>query len=282
MLDALYGHSAADGFHFLKDVWAQKSHFGDQSKHLAENLEKAIDATERAAPRREGDFQLAREATQKVNKTQRERIWERSVFKRWNDPDIAPVNSCWDRVIGFQIPLFANQEKAGWGYIDLLGFIGNGTPSVIELKKDPRSRTSGGVDNTESPLRIVLEAAAYAVALRANWSNFREEFVDRLTQLPVSREVISGIPDELHEVRLVGAAPAGYWLDWLPVTEKGRTISNSTWQSFSSLLDALGKAGFPTSFVSLSGDSDQPDTLAAQPLVKFPLLSKPFGTMSHQ
>lgn len=268
-----YDGSPEDGLHVLKDKWKQKTYFGAQSEYLAQNLEEAIEATQGAAPRREGDFRLARKATQAINETQRERIWERSVFERWNDPDIAPVNNCWDRVIGFQIPLFAEQDKDSWGYIDLLGFIGNGTPSVIELKKDPPTSKSGGTDNSESPLRIVLEAAAYAVALRANWSNFREEYVDRLTQLTVSHEVIDGIPDELHEVRLVGAAPAGYWLDWLPVTEKGRTISNSTWQSFSSLLDALGSAGLPTSFVSLSGDSDQPDMLAAQPLEHFPLLS---------
>jgi hypothetical protein len=268
-----YGNSPEDGFQELKDKWAQKGHFGAQSECLAQNLATAIEATRRAVPRREGNFSLERTANQAINEAQRERIWERSVFVRWNGGDVAPVKNCWDRVIAFQTPLFAKQKKSGWGYVDLLGFIGNGTPSVIELKKDPRTRESGGVDNTESPLRIVLEAAAYAVALRVNWTNFRPEYIDRLRQLDVSDTVISGVPQTLNEVRLVGAAPASYWLDWLPITKKGTTIPKDTWKSFKELLDALDKEGLPTSFVSLSGDSDLPELLAAQPLTEFPLLS---------
>ena len=153
---------------------------------------------------------------------------------------------------------------------------------MIELKKEPKAKESGGVVNTESPLRIVLEAAAYAVALRVNWSNFREAYIDRLTQLGVPDTVTSRIPESLGKVQLVGAAHASYWLEWLPVTERGKTIEDDTWQSFHSLLYALKEKGMPTSFVSISGDSERHKKLAIQPLIQFPLLSKPFGTMSHQ
>ena len=268
MADPLYELTAAAGFHVLKDRWTQKSHFGVQSQHLADNLKEAIKATKKAVPRRKGSFNLRRECSEKIDKTERERRWEASIYQRWSKPEPSPVKECWDRVIAFQVPLFASQKKAGWGYIDLMGIIGGTTPVVIELKKDPRSVAFGGTNNSESPLRMVLEAAAYAVALRVNWENVSQEFKSRLNELDLPADQV---PDSLAKVRLVGVAPASYWIDWLPVTAKGRRVKSKTWGSFSSLLTALSNEGYPTSFLSLSGDLDAPDTLAAQPLKVFPL-----------
>ena len=268
MTDPLYGLTASAGFHVLKDRWTQKSHFGIQSQHLTENFATAIAATSKEVPLRRQNFQLGRECPEEIDETERERRWEASIYRRWSQSGLSPVKDCWDRVIAFQIPLFDSQKKAGWGYIDLMGIIGGTTPVVIELKKDPRSGSSGGTDNSESPLRMVLEAAAYAVALRVNWENVRQEFKSRLNELDLPADQV---PDSLGEVRLVGVAPASYWIDWLPVTAKGRQVESKTWSSFSSLLTALSNEGYPTSFLSLSGDLDAPDTLAAQPLKVFPL-----------
>lgn len=272
MADPLYGLTASAGFHVLKDRWTQKSHFGVQSEHLADKLETAIAATTEAVPLRRQNFQLGRECSEGIDETERERRWEASIYRRWSQPGLSPVKDCWDRVIAFQIPLFDSQKKTGWGYVDLMGIIDGRTPVVIELKKDPRSRSLGGTDNSESPLRMVLEAAAYAVALRANWENFRQEFRSRLEEFPLPDQHIKSLPDSLATVRLVGVAPASYWIDWLPVTAKGRTVSSETWSSFSRLLNELSNHGLPTSFVSLSGEPDNSDSLSAQPLEVFPLI----------
>jgi len=268
--EPFYGYEASAGLHILKDEWAQKTHFGTQSQYLAKNLKEAIKATEDAVPERKGGFKLDRKTPQSIDESSRERIWEAAVKQRWSDPGLSAVKGCWDRVIAFQVPLYAAQTKSSWGYIDLLGVVGNTIPTVIELKKDPRARPTGGTDSSESPLRIVLEAAAYALALRVNWKYFKVEFSQRLGELGRPNKV----PESLKTVHLVGAAPASYWMDWLPVTAKGRTVKSKTWEQFSSLLTALKGVGLPTSFVSISGDSDQHGKLAAQPLVHFPLIAE--------
>jgi hypothetical protein len=121
---------------------------------------------------------------------------------------------------------------------------------------------------------MVLEAAAYAVALRKNWEKFRPEFIERLKQLDVAENTIDKVPETLTKVTLVCAAPAGFWIDWLPVTAKGN-IALSSWQGFNCLLKAFENAKLPVTFVSISGDVCTPGSLAAQPLSNFPLLSLP-------
>lgn len=195
------------------------------------------------------------------------------MLRRWNQPGMWPIPGGWERLVAFQVPLFSQQQMEQWGYIDLLGVNAGGLPVVVELKKSPDAETDGKSGSSETPLRMVLEAAAYAVALRKNWPRFRLEWINHLTLLGLSDEVLSGIPALLETVPLVAAAPASFWIDWLPVTEKGRTVTRETWLSFQSLLTKLEAAKLPVKFVSISGhDQDEPG-LAVQPLVGFPLMS---------
>ena len=189
---------------------------------------------------------------------------------------MSQVAGCWDRIVAFQVPLFGAQKKEGWGYIDLLGVMADGTPSVIELKKDPKTGKTGVTGASESPLRMILEAASYAIALRKNWHIFRGELIERLRSLDVAKRTVECVPEKrkLEAVRLVCAAPASYWIDWLPVTKKGTKVSSDTWRAFGTLLEGFKNAGLPASFVSLGGDADRPESIAAQPLERFPLISK--------
>lgn len=262
-----------DGLHVLKDEWCQKSYFGEQSQYLCEHFDEAVAATKAAAPVRTQGYALGRSTTVKIDESERERRWERAVFERWRSSGLSPVRLCWDRMIAFQIPLFDQQEKDGWGYIDLLGILGRSEICVIELKKEPATKRSGGTDSSESPLRMVLEAAAYAIALQKNWRQFREELVAHMQTLDVDASLWGSVPKELASTRLVGAAPAAYWIDWLPVTEKGSTVAPNDWLRFQNLLDKFKSVGMPVSFVSISGDIDVPGSLAGQPLPKFPLIT---------
>lgn len=273
MAGPFYDCSAASGFHVLKDKWAQKSHLQPQSEHLLEQFDTALTATEKAAPIRTQGFQLARGASLGIDSTERERRWERTAFLRWNAGGVSPVKRCWDRLVAFQVPLFDRQDKASWGYIDLLGVVSDGTPVVVELKKEPGTTAKGGTDNSESPLRMVLEAAAYAIALRRNWDRFRPEFIQQLKTLELPQETIASVPRKLSTVRLVGAAPASYWIDWLPITAKGLTVTADAWRAFAELLRKFEEAQLPVSFASLSGDIESPESLAVQPLERFPLIS---------
>jgi hypothetical protein len=172
------------------------------------------------------------------------------------------------------VPLFDQQQKSGWGYIDLLGVNAEGLPVVVELKKGAQAQADGKTQSTETPLRMILEAAAYAAALRRNWDVFRRDWVDRLRELNVPESVISKVPGKLDTVPLVAAAPASFWIDWLPVTEKGMTVSPETWKWFKALLDEMRRAGLPASFVSISGFDGLSTELAVQPLVGFPIVNR--------
>ncbi len=268
--DCFYGLSASDGLHVLKDEWCQKSHFGEQSEYLEENLQAAIKATIDAAPVRVQGYRLDREPTLEIDETQRERRWERATYIRWSNENVSPVVDIWSRLIGFQIPLFDEQEKKGWGYIDILGIVKKKNRlglSIIELKKEPSANKSGKTDSTESPLRMVLEGVSYAIAMRKNWSKVKVEVNLRLEALEIEQR----LTDE-PMFTIVGAAPAAYWMDWLPYTGKGKEISEDCWRKFGKLLSALSEKdnGFPVSFLSLSGDCSSPGSLAAQPLSGLP------------
>ena len=117
---------------------------------------------------------------------------------------------------------------------------------------------------------MVLEAAAYAIALQKNWKQFREELVAHMQTLDMDASSWGSLPNDLTSTRLVGAAPAAYWIDWLPVTEKGSRVDSNDWLRFQGLLEKFKTAGMQVSFVSISGDIDVPGSLAGQPLPNFP------------
>lgn len=268
-----YGREPKDGLHILKDAWTRKEYLGPQSMQLASSLQSAIDATSAAAHERTQGFQLGRSITEAMNDRSRERRLEAAMLRRWKVPGMWPIPGGWGQLVAFQVPLFSQEQKEGWGYIDLLGVNSAGLPVVVELKKSPNAMTDGKTGSAETPLRMVLEAAAYAVALRKNWPRFRSEWITHLTLLQIPDKIITSVPAVLETVPLVAAAPASFWIDWLPVTEKGLTVSRETWLSFQSLLTKLQAAKLPVTFVSISGqDQDEPG-LAVQPLVGFPPIS---------
>lgn len=267
-----YGHSPADGLHVLKDEWIQKSYIGEQSSRLAEDLPLAISATRSAVHSRTQGFQLGRAITKRMNERSQERRLEAAMLMRWNNSSMWRLPAGWERLVAFQVPLFSQRQQDQWGSIDLLGVDSNGLPIVVELKREPVAHDDGRVKHSETPLRMVLEAAAYAIALQENWTVFRPEWIARLQELDVSQETVSRVPQSLTSVGLVAAAPASFWLNWLPVTARGCKVSREAWLSFKSLLSGLKQHGFPASFVSISGHLSEPDKLGLQPLQDFPLI----------
>lgn len=275
MSDPFYGHQPAEGLHVLKDVWCQKAYLGVQSRALAERgqLSAAIAATFAAAPVRQQGFRLDRSVAEAIHESEQERRLESAMMRRWGAAGMWPVPRAWNHLVACQVPLFDQQQKQSWGYIDLLGVTADGVPVVVELKKAPDALADGKTGATETPLRMVLEAAAYAIALRKNWDHFRPEWVARLGELDLPVQVITQIPLKLERVPLVAAAPASFWIDWLPVTEKGRTVTCETWRSFRLLITEFEKENLPVAFVSISGHDLNVDGLAIQPLVGFPLVN---------
>jgi hypothetical protein len=264
--DPLYGLTATAGLHILKDKWGQKAYLEAQCTELAANLAAALAGT--VPPERNLPYFAGVRDDREVQL--RESQWERALWEWSRKRDGPSLAGCWHSIVTYQVPLFAKQQKDKWGYIDLLGIDTNGTLAVLELKKEPGRDAKDRTKNSESPLRIVLEAAAYAVALRHNWRTFQPQLVHYLQTINFQPEIISKMPSQLSTVRLVGIAPVEYWVDWLPITPKGKEVTPSAWEAFRGLLDAFQRENLPTSFVSVDGDPMRPMDLKGRLLKGYP------------
>jgi hypothetical protein len=106
--------------------------------------------------------------------------------------------------VAYQVPLFIKAKKDGWGYVDLLCYDErSGHPVVVELKRS---------DNSESPLRAILEGVAYATALKkGNWNSIVEESKGQNVKVGCELKPLS----DDTVVRVVVLAPSEYWAPWL-------------------------------------------------------------------
>ena len=75
----------------------------------------------------------------------------------------------------------------------------------------------------------------------------------------------------MNKIRLVGVAPEAYWLQWVPISNQGVTISRESWEAFRTLLVAFNERNLQVSFVSLSGSVRNWRGLMARHLKGFPL-----------
>jgi hypothetical protein len=238
----LHGVGPQDGFQSLAQRWKQVAH---QREHCEEllmpgSLIKAIDATFTQAPsrtRKQG-FRLAGDARRK-DPTKINEKHERSLEDRLlqccklGQARIPPGPVPWLNIVQKQVPLYDTLYKAGWDKMDLFGLGEHGLPVVIELKKGA---------NREPPLRALLEAAAYGVALRKVWPEFRPELIERLKG---HGEWL--IPIEIEQVLLVVAAPGSYWAHW----RKDRCKFRLAIPSFRRLTEEFTRANFPVSLIEL-------------------------------
>lgn len=231
-----YGVDAHAGLHVLKDKWKQKSFLFQQCEELARTLDAAIAATTRAAPSRKREqlhfnHRHTRLSVEEMGHSKShpgvirdsdERKLEDALLSAFCT-DATSIPGLWTRIVAKQYALFAEQEKGGWGYIDLLG-VSNNQPVVIELKK---------ATSTEPPLRPLIEAASYAIALKKNWASFADAFA----------AVHGTVSTAEDPIPLVVIAPRSYWDSW-----SGQQPWNAPYRT---LVDALAAHGYPAKFASI-------------------------------
>lgn len=240
-----YGRSAADGLHVLKDKWAQRKYLAEQALAVLQDLDTALEATQAQAPRRSPSQLAFRDDVESrlapdamgfskrhpgKKRPSQERLLEYAIWQRYRlgrDNATSPV---WLGLATVQYALFDKRVKDRWGHVDLLA-VAEGRPVVVELK---------GGHSEEPPLRPILEAVSYAVALRSNWDAFIPHFVERLVGhgLPASSEKIGPLP-------CIVLAPAEYWQRWSPSGTLGRMRPSSAWANLRALTDALAERGYP-------------------------------------
>jgi hypothetical protein len=130
-------------------------------------------------------------------------------------------------LVAFQVNLPAARDAAGWGEIDLLGIAEDGLPVVVELKRRK---------SVEPPAALLIQAAAYGIALQRAWWFLREEWLKRV-------QPSTPIPTALLPCRLVCVAPDEYWDDWRLAPREAEALS--------SLQNALADRGLPAVFAAI-------------------------------
>jgi len=133
-------------------------------------------ATEHAAPSGKiGPHPLYRKPRHHLENAKgewRECHWEEAVWRKYGQDNSVAVPDLWARVLSYQVMLRnTNKGDAGWGEIDLLAVTANVLPTVIELK---------GENSKESPLRMLVEGFAYAIAVKKCWEVFGPQFTSRI------------------------------------------------------------------------------------------------------
>ena len=237
--------------HRLKDHpdVCSKTRMASATESVVENLEAILEATRYAVHRRSRSqgFQLGASDTRLspdqlgVSKARpgeirpsEETFLEFAVLEGYRER--RPKSGMpWEVLVGRQVPLMAKKASEGWGSIDLLGLDSVGRPVVVELKK---------ASSPETPLRALLEAAAYAISVEANWTVLSDE-IHRIG--PSNHPAESPSP-----VGIVVAAPDRYWRDWDRWSVTGRGVPPGTRACIRDTAAALTQAGIPPTFVELT------------------------------
>lgn len=247
-----YGLTPVSGLHHLKDGWNQVTSMKEQCDWLLKELQPALDATRILAPNRPGrrkKFKLSERLQQARPGNGKERQLEWDLFNKWGPTSDGQdaTHDFWKRIVSFQVPLYDNNLHDGWDKIDLVAVSRDGEPVIIELKKG---------DSQEKPLRPLLEAAGYAVALEKVWPAFQKELQEMIDGIELSVKV----NPEPENFRLVILAPGEYWR-WLAK----RPIDAATWGQFKALTESLGQSGFPVSYAQIN-----PSNLEIDDIKDFP------------
>ena len=226
------------GLHALKTDF-QKKYTAQQCDALLSKLDTAIAATLDAAPVRRGKYFQAH-----ANRTPTggEARWEQAMWEQWQGPRCDSVPGAWYRIVDYQLMLRGTNEDKDWGEIDLLGVTHQGLPVVIELKAPGASDT---------PASLLVQAAAYALALRKAWVKIGSEWSIEVAQYGFGRSLSPTLPI----CPLVCAAPTKYWDNWIGQTARAKTVTRDDWTAFMRLVLAFAERGLPASFVRLDNSA---------------------------
>lgn len=215
--------------------------FAERCERILACLDPLLEHTRAAAPGRTRDFCLLRPASEAAPgrdtaaRRGEEAAWERAMWATWG-PHGGPSNFLPDcpRLQTYQFPLQRVRADGGWGKVDLLGVGPDRRPVVVELKR-PGSR--------DTVLHMLLEMAAYGVALRVAWPTLMEP------EWEMAMRTAWGArgPDtaDLGRLTLIGAAPPAYWARVRgadPRDVAGR-VPASAWPPFCELVAELGRRG---------------------------------------
>ncbi len=213
-----------------------KTRTAEDARFIRQNLQSFLKATKLPKPRGDcgKDYRLSvAPRDERFDPKSGERLLEAALwhkFETGSDRFLAGVA----QIASFQVPLYSKQKKGGWGAVDLVGVEDDaGYPVVIELKIAKKT--------IEPPLRAVVEAQAYMLALRGNWTDFGPQWHQRTNQ------ALLPAPKSLTAVIL---ATDEYW----SAVRADAYLRNSL-EPMMALVDDLAGAGFRFRFASVTARS---------------------------
>ncbi len=240
------------GLHEMSDRF-QLKFVQEQADKLFDHLDESIRLTEEAVPIRVGGFMLDRTDGGRPSGKRQEAVWERAIWSQCgtsseqNKGAFLPGICLFIR--SFQVPLKSRRADP-WGKIDLLGVAPDFLPVVIELKR-------GGALDT--PLRMIVEAAAYGVAIRKLWNTPASKFWIEWSQGLKSRFADAEVPSQLGPLTLICAAPKEYWARCVGHQGSRGAVNPEGWRSIGKLVGAFQSRGFRVECAQLSCSSMAPD-----------------------
>jgi hypothetical protein len=211
-----------------------------QIEDILLNLDELVENTIDKAPHRKTDFCLDRKTDPPL--THEEDKWERAMHGKWGPGSSSEYTPVCKHIQTYQYPLRASRANSRWGAVDLLGIGTDLLPVPNELK---RRKTN------ESPLRMLVEVAAYGFAIRKAWPALKDHWARALGSGGAQS---SQFPESLDRLTLIGVAPEEYWsrsLGRWPTTKAG-AFPAEAWPPFWQLVDALGR-WFDIHFVAVEG-----------------------------
>jgi len=239
------------GLHQIQESVSQFTYMGQHSTSIFENLNSILEITYERAPLREHSngqtYQLDRQGNDNIDIGNRERRLEAALWQYGYRNPIKLADTVDAYTLSYQMPLRGSHGDAQWGMVDVIGACRNGLPIVFELKQD---------NAADSPLRVVIEGAAYAVAVRKAWNtpacNLRSEWQASLQSRGIL-DTADTLPKCLQEVPIVAVASHSYWERKIARNEPRQNgqVRSGAWKPFKDLCQKLGKRGFPVYFLSI-------------------------------
>jgi hypothetical protein len=233
-------------------------YMGEHAEQIREYLNVTLEKTYFVAPLRkprtgaECDlYRLKRKPTREPSGG--ERKLEYRIWRRWgpkgdssDKPDFLP--GCCRYLLTFQMPLQNSRRDTSWGKVDLVGVSPEGLPVVMELKVAKAQDT---------PLRMLIEAVAYAVAVRKAWNEGCHCLARAWSQnMGIKLSVLRQVP-------LVCLAPKLYWDRCLGKSGRRGAVPRNAWKPFKMLMKELDQRGFPVSLAQFDegqvGEDGLPD-----------------------
>ena len=239
------------GLHHLgQGSYFQLKYLTKQCDKIEQNLDQLIAFTK--PPVREREFRLKKIRAARMHSSSKERRLEYKIWEFARVMTDGPIlKEFCETIHSYQVPLRKHGaqtlENHGWKAVDLVGCDKNGLPAIIELKYDHGEKKGS---SNETPLRMIVEAAAYGIAINHMWefTKFKEEWVMEFHP--------KDPPAVLASIPLIGLAPLQYWNRFEGKLQRAGTRPEGFWESFQRLCLKLEEKGYPVQLASVKFDSN--------------------------